>query len=132
MVDKRSRTELAQLIRRFMDGSITNDQFVDSYPRSPDRAISAIETVIWFAYDDLHEHRLTGKYALTLHGHRIFENCILFLGTDLEYSVEASFIGIFASVKRLWRWISRTEQPEPPKWWPFDNQEQLSRFSKLS
>jgi len=130
MVDKRSRTEAGRLIRQFMDGRITNDEFVDSYPRSPDRAIRAIETVIWCAYDDLHEHRLTGKYALNPHGQRIFANCILFLGTDLEYSGQATYIDIFASVKRFWRWIRGTQRPEPVPWWPFESQEQLSQFKQ--
>jgi hypothetical protein len=55
------------------------------------------------AYDDLHEHCLTGKHALTSEGEMLVDRCILFLNTNLEYMGEINFISFLAPIKKLWR-----------------------------
>jgi hypothetical protein len=86
MVDKAQRDLARGLILRFMTGEMTNDQFEGSYPVDrEDAALRAIAKAIWTFYDDMHEHRLTGKHALDDYGRKIFQRCALFLGTDLEY-----------------------------------------------
>ncbi len=63
-VDRAARDKAAELLRAFAAGDITNDVFEDDYPmRSRDRAVRAVFWRTWFYYDDLHEHRLEGKYA---------------------------------------------------------------------
>jgi hypothetical protein len=87
MIDRESRARLTELMRQLAAGLITNDQFERSVPRrSADSAIRAIyENGTWFLYDDLHEHRLTGKYRLKAKGRREVARWVLFLQTDLEY-----------------------------------------------
>jgi hypothetical protein len=126
MVDKQTRLQAASLIRDFKSGRITNDQFAVGFPRSGDRAIGAINSMLWFYYDDLRTHRLTGKWSLSEERAQLFDRCALFLPTDLEYHGEANFVSIFAPFQRLW--FSLTRKPEPKidlSCWPFDNQTQM-------
>jgi hypothetical protein len=83
MMDKASRLKAANLIQDFRQGKITNDEFVRAFPRSDDKAVKAIGSMLWFCYDDLHEHRLIGKHALSADGEMLVDRCILFLNTDL-------------------------------------------------
>ncbi len=126
MVDREKRFQAADLIGKLMSGEITNYEYEDRLPRSPeDPAIHAIHTAVWFTYSDVREHRIDGKSALTPEARRILEQCIVFLKTDLEYSGPKSFIDMTAPFKRLWNFISRKKEEEIPSFWPFDNDEQL-------
>lgn len=131
MVDRQSRLRAANLIQDFQPAAITNDELVDTFPRSPDRAIVAIRSMLWFCYDDLREHRLTGKWALTKEGEELFERCILFLKTDLEYCGRENLAGIFASLERWWRWLTRNPEPAIAPWWPFETQAQMADAGHL-
>jgi hypothetical protein len=131
MVDKQSRLKAANLIEEFKRGSITNDEFVAAFPRSPDGAIRAIYSILWFCYDDLREHRLTGKWALTDEGEQLFGRCILFLKTDLEYTGAANFVSLFAPFLRIWRWLARKPQATLDPWWPFETQQQMEHFERF-
>ena len=122
MVDKHSRLKALNLIHDFKHGVITNDEFVTAFPRSNDAAIGAIGSMLWFCYDDLRQHRLTGKWALTLEGEKLFDRCILFLKTDLEYYGPANLASISMALKRLWRWLTRNSEAVITPWWPFENE----------
>src|SRR5271170_2184172 len=125
MVDQANRLKAAALIRQFGLGSITNDQFADALPCSNDEAIRAIRSMLWFCYSDLHEHRLAGKHALKPEWRDLFDRCVMFLNTDLEYTEETKFVSVAAPFERLWRWITRSREPELAPWWPFRSQEEL-------
>lgn len=131
MVDKQSRLKTANLIQDFKHGVITNDEFVAGFPRSNDAAIGAIRSVLWFCYDDLREHRLTGKWALTVEGEKLFDRCILFLKTDLEYHGPANLASIPMALERLRRWLTRNSEPVITPWWPFRNQELMLHSERL-
>jgi hypothetical protein len=120
MVDCEARRRAAQLVRRFGDGEITNDEFEDDWPDSrDDRALRAVGTMLWGSYSDLYPHRLVGKHALAEEGRRLFRRCALFLESDREYEwPRDSFTGIggFGPVIRVLtlglsyfadRWIER-------------------------
>jgi len=83
--------------------------------------------MLWFAYDDLREHRLEGKRALTDETRDIFERSVLFLRTEIEYSGPANFVSLTASFKRVWmRIVGKKERQDPLSTvWPFDSTEQL-------
>jgi hypothetical protein len=71
MIDRVARARAALLLRRFACSRLTNDDFVENFPRSTvDPALRAVEERAWGLYDDLHTHRLTGRYALTAAGMR--------------------------------------------------------------
>ena len=96
MVDRSSRRQLAALLRQLAAGRMTNDEFERREPlESADPAIQAIcSDGAWFLYDDLHEHRLIGKYRLDGRLRSDVARWVLFLETDIEY-----------------QW------PIPPLWW---------------
>ena len=98
MVDRPARDRAAALVRDFRDGRIDNDRFADDFPaRSDDRALRAIYSMLWYSYDDLHRHRLTGKHALTPMGTALFDRCIAFLESDEEYAWPIDdFVGTWA------------------------------------
>ena len=85
MVDRDARDRAAQLLRNFVSGKITNDEFADGCPSTLDRAIVAIWDTAWVLYDDLSEHRLTGRHRLTSDMRRICVRWILFLHNNHEY-----------------------------------------------
>jgi hypothetical protein len=85
-IDRPARNFAADLIGRFKDGEISNDEFMDEWPwRSKDPAIKAISHELWFTYSDLKNHTLIGKYALNAKGVALYERCILFLQSEEEY-----------------------------------------------
>jgi len=87
MIDRALRDKAAVLIRRLGDGMITSDEFEDEWPRpSDDRALKAIAATLWGAYSDISSHKLEGSYALNEYGRALFDRCILFLESDLEYA----------------------------------------------
>jgi hypothetical protein len=89
MVDRGARDELGRAIRRLVAGLITNDQFQDGLSacvlRSRDLGVQSVRSAAWGLYDDLHEHRLEGRYAIGKTGRRLVAHWILFLKSDLEY-----------------------------------------------
>ncbi len=131
MLDKESRLKAANLIQSFRQGRITNDEFVAAFPRSQDKAIQAIGSMLWSCYDDLHEHRLSDKHALTAEGELLVDRCILFLNTSLEYSGKTNFTDFLAPVRKLWRWTTQNREPAMAPCWPFESQEQLVDHERL-
>lgn len=86
MVDRAARNQLAARLRHLASGLMSNERFEDSSRRSKDRAIAELEwRLAWPVYDDMHEHRLTGEYALTYGMRRDFARAVLFLKTEFEY-----------------------------------------------
>jgi hypothetical protein len=130
MVDTKNRLKAASLIQDFREGSITNDEFVSAFPRSQDKAIQAISSMLWFSYDDLHEHHLTGKHALTVEAEKLVDRCILFLNSNLEYSGQTSFISFLGPLKKFWRWARRNREPAIGPWWPFDDHAQIKEYER--
>lgn len=86
MIDRKARNILAESYRHLISGQITNDEFEDRLKFSKDIAIDEIYyRGAWPLYDDLHEHKLTGEWAISEEGKPIAARFILFLKTDLEY-----------------------------------------------
>jgi hypothetical protein len=87
MIDRVKRDHLAHRLRLLAAGQITNDQFEDSLDfRSKDRAIwRTYWDGAWPLYDDLREHKLTGKDRLTDETKREISRVILFLKSDREF-----------------------------------------------
>jgi hypothetical protein len=85
IVDKKARRQLAELLRHFVAGLMTNDEF----------AVRQVLTEgAWFLYDDLHEHRLTGKYRVNARDRSHVARWILFLESDLPYEWPVVPVGI--------------------------------------
>ena len=87
-IDRESRRQVARLLRRFAAGRITNDEYEDAawahFGRG-DRGVDAVLDASWFLYDDLCEHRLENRFALTREGRREVARWVLFLLSSEEY-----------------------------------------------
>ena len=84
LVSLESRKAYASLLREFLAGCVTNDEYEDRtadierrYGR--DSAVGAVFHQVWFLYDDLSEHTLTGKHRPTREQRRFVARCVLFL-----------------------------------------------------
>jgi hypothetical protein len=118
MIDRLSRNVVAEAIRALAAGIITNDAFEERLPaRSQDPAVYALfSSGAWFLYDDLHEHRLVGRYRLRPEARAEVARWVLFLKTDREYEWPSSSgvvaalwlvavlatLGLLAPVRRHW------------------------------
>jgi len=87
MIDRPARRILAENLRHLAAGLLTNDSYEDRIPRrSLDPAIMEIHLCgAWYLYDDLHEHKLIGRYRLSRAGMSEIARWILFLKSDHAY-----------------------------------------------
>jgi hypothetical protein len=88
MIDMEARQCAADLVRRYRDGELENDPFHSRMApliRSEDRALRAIESMLWMVSDHSRAHRLDGVDALNEEGRALFDRCLLFLGSNSEY-----------------------------------------------
>ena len=89
MIDEAARQEFSQALRALAVGNISNDEFEDvRLPRTntSDPAIEALyKNGAWCLYSDLHEHKLSGRYALSAESKRHVARWVLFLRSGLPY-----------------------------------------------
>ena len=86
MIDRHARDIAADVLRNFMEGSVSNEEYERRYPKSKrDPALWEIYVQVWFFYSDLKTHTLTGKHALNEEHRAFVERCILFLKSDAEF-----------------------------------------------
>ena len=130
MVEMEKRKVAAELIRDFAAAQLSNDEFDEQYPNSEDRAIQSIGSVLWLSWDDRFTHWLEGRYQLTDQQKALFERCIAFLQTELEYMGPLIGASVLDSVKGAWkRFVGDqhrvlTEGSLKDPYWPFSSQEQ--------
>jgi hypothetical protein len=117
LLDRPSRDRYAELLEQFADGQLTNDEYEDAacpLLASRDPALGELWWAMWHAYDDLHEHRLTGKHELTRDGRAAVSRMVLFLQSDLPYewavpggriggAVDLLTLGFLGRTYRRWR-----------------------------
>lgn len=130
-IDRQSRDRFAELLRHFAAGRMTNDEYedtADSLVRSKDVALRELWWAMWPTYDDLHEHRLTGKYKLPPQGRRTIARMVLFLHSDLPYEwpVPSRLLALLLNVLTLGFW-SRFADNIDATLWPFFRGEDLAR-----
>lgn len=114
------RNRAADLIESLVARRITNDEFDDGYPLgSGDRAISPIFWQVWHFYDDLHEHRLEGEYALTSDGKELLDRCVRFLRSELPYRWPP--LESVPILPRLICLLTSKYQRRDPEAWPFQS-----------
>ena len=87
-MNRNHRNILAENLRHYLSGTITNFEFMDRIEpiyRTNDKGVRAIESEFWFCYDDLREHKNIGKNKLTEETESHIKRFILFLKSDNEY-----------------------------------------------
>jgi len=96
MVDRDSRNRLAETLRHYVSGKVTNDDLADLVVNHEDRGAVAVYQMSWQLYDDLYQHKATGCHHLGNSARREIARWIAFLYSDQEYIwPEYSFIQIF-------------------------------------
>ncbi|HLF97745.1 MAG TPA: hypothetical protein VI457_11430 [Methylococcaceae bacterium] len=85
-IDGSARKYIARLVRRLAAGAVTNRQFEDALPLSEEKALHDIYVHgIWPLYDDIEEHKLVERWALTREGRTWLARIVLFLRSGLPY-----------------------------------------------
>jgi hypothetical protein len=86
MIDPQARSTLAEATRALVAGRITNYQFDDRIPKSPDAAVREIYNKgLWLLYCDLRQYRLAGTDRLKAQERSMAARCVLFLKSNLSY-----------------------------------------------
>ena len=137
-IERAKRRVGADLLRQFIAGEITNEQFHRNFPRSDsDAALRAILRSVWLTYSDFREHRLVGKDAPKAEVRAILERCQLFLTTDLPFEWPEPQIGVLATISNLLSFGSvarrRTERMGTigdMAYWPFIRESDYSAAAK--
>lgn len=95
MIHRDSRNKLAEALRHYVSGQITNDDLESVIVDWRDRGAIAVQEMVWGLYDDMTEHKATGINHLDKEARRIIARWIVFLHSDQEYIwPEYSFIQI--------------------------------------
>ena len=138
MIHRESRDRLAETLRHYVSGQITNDDLDDVSVDWRDRGAIAVHQMAWRLYDDNSQHKATGKHYLDRKARRQIARWILFLHSDQEYYwPEYSFIQIInwpLNVLTFGWW----ERMKKRKWdqfleagdfdvWPFCRKEELQK-----
>jgi hypothetical protein len=86
MIDRAARDDHARRLRSLALGRITNDDYEDNLPRSPDPSVYEVyANGGWLLYSDLEEYMLTGKKALPKEAKHVVARWIMFLRSDMPY-----------------------------------------------
>lgn len=125
-MDRENRDLGVVALRDFLEGRITNEEFVKRFPKCNDRALSAVFYFVWGQFSDLRAHTLTGRDSPQPERRIILERCYLFLTTDLqlEWPVPKPSIakGVLSMIG-LGRWYRSAEEEYKSKGdfavWPF-------------
>jgi hypothetical protein len=86
MVHKESRLRLAEALRHYVSGQITNDDLDDVEVDWRDSGAIAVKERSWLLYDDLIQHRATGEFRLAQETREEISRWILFLHSDCDYT----------------------------------------------
>ena len=136
MIDREARRQVAELLRHYLAGLITNDEFEDRLPRrSSDPAVSKVALASWFLYDDNRKpYKLVGRDAPSRELRSVVGRWIVFLGTDFEYehpvphpivslAFDLASLCTFGVLGWAWRRRHRAEF----QYWPFIRQSDYER-----
>ena len=85
MIHRESRNRLAEALRHYAAGRITNDDLDSVEIDWRDRGAIAVNEMAWGLYDDHDVHKATGRYQLDRDARRAISKWIVFLHSDCEY-----------------------------------------------
>ena len=128
MIDRDSRDKLAEALRQYASGRITNYALDDLQVNNQDQGVEAIRRAAWFLYDDLHQHKAVDNYKLDKENKHKISQCIVFLQSDEEYlwtipSIRQILITIFTF--GLYKQDSLIDKDGDEDAWPFFKNEDL-------
>ena len=136
MIHRESRNRLAEALRHYAAGRITNDDLDSVEIDWRDRGAIAVNEMAWGLYDDHDVHKATGRHQLDRDARRAISKWIVFLHSDCEYIwPEYSFLQFVNWPMNIltFGWWERNKQK---KWeefleagdfeaWPFRTKQEL-------
>ena len=126
MIDRISRDKLAETLRQYVSGRITNDTLDDLKTNNEDYGVKAIKDAAWFLYDDLYEHKAVGKHRIEKDNRHEVSKWIIFLQSDEEYLWPMpSIFQKVCSILTLGFYKLNTSNNEEKEAWPFFTNESL-------
>ena len=138
MIHRESRNRLAEALRHYVAGRITNDDLNDVDVDWRDRGAVAVYEMAWQLYDDTSQHKSTGRHYLGKDARREISRWIAFLYSNEEYLwPEYSFFQVLNWPLNLLT-FGWWEKMKRRKWeqflqsgdfsvWPFCQKEQLQK-----
>jgi len=126
MIDRTSRDKLAETLRKYVSGRVTNDMLDDLEINNEDFGVKAIKEASWFLYDDLYEHKAVEKNRIEKEDRHEVSKWILFLQSDEEYLwPKPSIFKSFVSMLTLGLYKSDASNDGDKEAWPFFKNENL-------
>jgi len=85
MIHRESRDRLAEALRQYVSGRITNDDLADVGVDWRDRGAVAVYEMAWGLYDDTRQHYVEDSIPPQSEDRRAIARWIVFLHSDKEY-----------------------------------------------
>ena len=139
MVNRQKRAIAKRMVEGFASGTVTSREMDGDFPRDKnDRVLAGIWERLWFLWDDLSNHTLTGEHSPTPEVRAMMDRCIAFLDSDLEYewppyrgSLRLLLLRAFRLRKRAAE-VEKRETEELAKFgdlevWPFTRKQDWER-----
>jgi hypothetical protein len=135
------RRVAATALRDFLDGKMTNEDFIETFPRDGrDPVLVAVADLAWFCYSDLHTHRLKGKYELQGEMRQLLERAYLFLQTELAYewpgfrfmNPQFLFLRLLGLRRLVHNRFERFKATGDWEVWPFRSRRDYERYANAS
>jgi len=131
MIDRLSRDKLAETLRQYVSGRVTNDTLDDLKTNNEDYGVKAIKDAAWFLYDDLYEHKAVGKHRIEEDNRHEVSKWIVFLQSDEEYLwPRPSILQKIGSILTFGFYKPTTTSNEEKEVWPFFTNESLESVLK--
>lgn len=103
MVDREARNKMAELLRHFASGQITNQELCDFELTGKDDTVHALDAIIQTSFEAMYSkpYRAKGKHAFSREERRYIARIILFLQTDHDYEYERGALGLASDLQFL-------------------------------
>ncbi|WP_292657881.1 hypothetical protein [Nitratifractor sp.] len=131
MIDRISRDKLAETLRQYVSGRVTNDALDNLEINTKDDGVIAIKDAAWFLYDDLYQHKAIGKHRIEKDNRHEVSKWIIFLQSDEEYlwPRPTTFQKLFSILTLGFYKVNNSNKGEKEAW-PFFTMESLENALK--
>ena len=131
MVDRISRDKLAETLRQYISGRVTNDTLDDLNINNEDFGVKAIKDASWFLYDDIYEHKAVGRNRIEKENRHEVSKWIVFLQSDEEYLwPRPSIFDKIISILSLGLYNNQNKCDGDKEAWPFFKTDGLNNALK--
>ena len=141
MIDRDSRNRLAEALRQYTSGRVTNDDLDTVAVDRRDSGAVAVKQQAWFLYSDLKKHYVGNRPLPHSKDRRTIVRCIAFLHSDEEYywpdkslRIRDMLWNLLMNILTLGWWAKKQqkqfEEAGSFEVWPFSDRSELDRVAK--